>query len=56
MVKQTKIYITKTLTFEKICKGCSELVKVEDFTEVKRVSCRADKCVKPYVKQKQLVL
>jgi len=40
------IYITIPQTFEKQCKGCSELLEGEKAGMWIRVKCKADKCIK----------
>jgi hypothetical protein len=44
--KAKNVYLTIQSTFEKHCKGCSELLESEKAGMWIRIKCKADKCVK----------
>ncbi|MEM1552167.1 MAG: hypothetical protein QW734_05575 [Candidatus Bathyarchaeia archaeon] len=44
--KPVNIYLTIQSTFERLCKGCSELVESEKAGAWIRVKCKAEKCIK----------
>lgn len=46
LVKHKSIYVTIQSTFERYCKGCSELVEFKVLGVWVQVKCKAEKCVK----------